>query len=121
MVSLKVEMQTVSSKLVLADIGGQDTKLSPGDTLENVVHHEIKELGQHVLACTVSYHFPPSSRGMPASEETSDPNLLTFRKFYKFVASTVAASVSRKLIFYPRSQILSPSRPKYTLPSLHQH
>ncbi|KAF9070393.1 hypothetical protein BDP27DRAFT_1323979 [Rhodocollybia butyracea] len=87
MVSLKVEMQTVSSKLVLADIGGQDTKLSPGDTLENVVHHEIKELGQHVLACTVSYHFPPSSRGIPASEETSDPNLLTFRKFYKFVVT----------------------------------
>lgn len=87
-VALKVEMQTATSKLILADIGGTDTSLSPGDTLENVVHHEIKELGQHVLACTVSYRFnPQSSRTAPTSEETSDSNILTFRKFYKFVVS----------------------------------
>ncbi|KAJ3828135.1 DUF974-domain-containing protein [Lentinula raphanica] len=87
-VALKVEMQTATSKITLAEIGGRDTSLAPLDTLENVVHHEIKELGQHVLACTVSYRFnPQSSRVAPASEETSDPNILTFRKFYKFVVT----------------------------------
>ncbi|KAH7868098.1 uncharacterized protein C8R40DRAFT_1164116 [Lentinula edodes] len=90
-VALKVEMQT-----------GTDTSLSPGDTLENVVHHEIKELGQHVLACTVSYRFnPQSSRTAPTSEETSDSNILTFRKFYKFVI-TNPLSVKTK-VHAPRS------------------
>ncbi|KAJ4488342.1 DUF974-domain-containing protein [Lentinula aciculospora] len=101
-VALKVEMQTASSKLTLAEIGGKDTTLSPGDTLENVVHHEIKELGQHVLACTVSYHFnPQSSRAAPVSEDNSDPNILTFRKFYKFVV-TNPLSVKTK-VHAPRS------------------
>ncbi|KAJ3865945.1 DUF974-domain-containing protein [Lentinula novae-zelandiae] len=101
-VALKVEMQTATSKLILADIGGTDTSLSPGDTLENVVHHEIKELGQHVLACTVSYRFnPQSSRTAPTSEETSDSNILTFRKFYKFVV-TNPLSVKTK-VHAPRS------------------
>ncbi|KIK63755.1 hypothetical protein GYMLUDRAFT_450943 [Collybiopsis luxurians FD-317 M1] len=100
-VTLKVEMQTATSKIILAEIGGQDTKLSPRDTLENIVHHEIKELGQHVLACTVSYQFPQSSRGVAASEETSEPNVLTFRKFYKFVV-TNPLSVKTK-VHAPRS------------------
>ncbi|KAE9407057.1 DUF974-domain-containing protein [Gymnopus androsaceus JB14] len=86
-VGMKVEMQTATSKLTLIEIGGPDTRLAPGDTLENVVHHEIKELGQHVLACTVSYHFPQGSRVAPSSEDSSDPNILTFRKFYKFVVT----------------------------------
>ncbi|KAJ3842880.1 DUF974-domain-containing protein [Lentinula raphanica] len=101
-VALKVEMQTATSKITLAEIGGKDTSLAPLDTLENVVHHEIKELGQHVLACTVSYRFnPQSSRVAPASEETSDPNILTFRKFYKFVV-TNPLSVKTK-VHAPRS------------------
>lgn len=49
-VTIKVEMQTVTSKVVLADFGGPDLRLAQGDTLENIVNHEIKELGQHVLA-----------------------------------------------------------------------
>ncbi|KAJ3781220.1 hypothetical protein GGU11DRAFT_368306 [Lentinula aff. detonsa] len=101
-VALKVEMQTATSKITLAEIGGKGTSLEPQDTLENVVHHEIKELGQHVLACTVSYRFnPQNSRTPPASEETSDPNILTFRKFYKFVV-TNPLSVKTK-VHAPRS------------------
>ncbi|KAJ7090197.1 hypothetical protein B0H15DRAFT_837467 [Mycena belliarum] len=101
-VTMKVEMQTVTSKVMLAEFGGSDTKLAIGDTLERVVHHEIKELGQHVLACTVSYRLPPGSRIAPGpSEGAEDPSLQTFRKFYKF-AVTNPLSVKTK-VHVPRS------------------
>ncbi|KAI6117611.1 RNA12 protein-domain-containing protein [Pisolithus croceorrhizus] len=48
-VSIKVEMQTANSKVLLAEVGGtaDRRKLAIGDVLEVVVHHEVKELGQH--------------------------------------------------------------------------
>ncbi|KAJ7470381.1 hypothetical protein FB451DRAFT_1253551 [Mycena latifolia] len=101
-VAIKVEMQTVTSKVLLAEFGGADTRLSVGDTLENVVHHEIKELGQHVLACTVTYRLPPGSRTAPGpAEDAEDPSLQTFRKFYKFPV-TNPLSVKTK-VHAPRS------------------
>jgi hypothetical protein len=81
----KVEMQTVTAKAILYEMDGSDNYLAAGDTLEHIVHHEIKELGQHVLACTITYRLPPNSRSIQgASEDVNDPNLQTFRKFYKF-------------------------------------
>ncbi|KAJ7684738.1 hypothetical protein DFH06DRAFT_17328 [Mycena polygramma] len=101
-VAMKVEMQTATSKVILAEFGGLETTLAVGDTLENVVHHEIKELGQHVLACTVSYRLPPGSRSAPGSaEDADDPSIQTFRKFYKF-AVTNPLSVKTK-VHAPRS------------------
>jgi hypothetical protein len=85
---MKVEMQTATTKVTLAEFGGESFRLAVGDTLENVVSHEIKELGQHVLACTVSYRLPPNARHAPGpAEDASDPTLQTFRKFYKFAVS----------------------------------
>lgn len=88
-VNLKVEMQTATTKVLLAEIGGPTQSLAAGDTLEIVVNHEIKELGQHVLACTVTYQLPPGSRTPPPPVEGSnvDQNVQTFRKFYKFAVS----------------------------------
>ncbi|KAF4604062.1 hypothetical protein EYR40_001245 [Pleurotus pulmonarius] len=109
-VRLRVEMQTANTKVVLAEFGGPDSRLIPGDTLENVVSHEIKELGQHVLGCTVSYRVPPNVRHPPGSaEDPNDPNLQTFRKFYKFAASN-PLSVKTK-VHSPRSPsaMVSPS------------
>jgi hypothetical protein len=93
-VSLRVEMQTATNKVLLAEIGGPTLSLVAGDTLEATAHHEIKELGQHVLACTVSYQLPPGARRPATSAATTgvagaDPGddttgLQTFRKFYKF-------------------------------------
>ena len=82
--SLRVEMQTATTKAILADYGGPDYRLKAGDTMENVVHHEIKELGQHVLTCTVSYRLPPGHRPLHATAEGHDPGIQSFRKFYKF-------------------------------------
>ncbi|KAI5983765.1 DUF974-domain-containing protein [Pisolithus albus] len=90
-VNIKVEMQTANSKVLLAEVGAAvRRKLVVGDVLEVVVHHEVKELGQHVLACTVSYRLPPG-----------DPNQQGFRKYYKFVV-TNPLSVKTK-VHLPRS------------------
>ncbi|KAH7107787.1 DUF974-domain-containing protein [Auriculariales sp. MPI-PUGE-AT-0066] len=92
-VSLRVEMQTASTKTVLASLGGPEMTLTPENSfIETVVSHEIKELGQHVLACTISYRRP----GAPESEE-----LIDIRKFYKF-AVTNPLSVKTK-VHTPRS------------------
>lgn len=88
-VSLKVEMQTVTSKVLLSDFGGQDCRLAVGATLENVVNHEIKELGQHVLACLVTYRLPPNARNTTTpTNSVADPNIQSYRKFYKFIVSS---------------------------------
>lgn len=106
---LRVEMQTATSKVLLAEVGGPKLSLVAGDTLEAMVHHEIKELGQHVLACTVSYQLPPGARRPMAAttdaaaggEADDDAGLQTFRKFYKF-AVTNPLSVKTK-VHVPRS------------------
>ncbi|KZV94066.1 DUF974-domain-containing protein [Exidia glandulosa HHB12029] len=91
-VALNVEMQTATSKVPLASIGGPDLTLTAENNfVETVVHHEIKELGQHVLACTITYRLPNST-----SEEPS-----TIRKYYKF-AVTNPLSVKTK-VHTPRS------------------
>ncbi|KAG9318162.1 DUF974-domain-containing protein [Chiua virens] len=84
-VHVRLEMQTASSKFLLCELGGAGCTLPAGDGLEHVVHHEVKELGQHVLACTVTYRLPPGYPHAPGPVEGSDdPSLQSFRKFYKF-------------------------------------
>jgi trafficking protein particle complex subunit 13 len=87
-VSLRIEMQTATNKLLLAEVGGPDQRLSTTDVLEALVSHEMKELGQHVLACHVSYRLPSSVRIPPdPAGDSIDPSLQTFRKYYKFAVS----------------------------------
>lgn len=86
-VILKVEMQSSTAKVSLGEFGGANFTLSSNETLERIVHHEIKELGQHVLACTVSYRLPPGARAPPSSGDSQDPSIQSFRKFYKFAVS----------------------------------
>ncbi|CAL1704051.1 unnamed protein product [Somion occarium] len=100
-VTLRVEMQSTTTKVILAEFGGPEYRLAPGDTMEHVVHHEIKELGQHVLACTVFYRLPAGARPHPTSSESHDPTIQSFRKFYKF-AVTNPLSVKTK-VHLPRS------------------
>lgn len=77
----KIEMQTASNKVLLDEIGGLEYVIEPSGVIETVVTHEVKELGQHVLACTVSYRppLPPGSTPNPLQDQ-----LQTFRKYYKF-------------------------------------
>lgn len=88
-VTVRVEMQTASSKATLAEFGGPEQRLSVGQSLERVVSHEIKELGQHVLGCTVTYRMPPGMRPPPGQPtDPQEPGVQSFRKFYKFAVST---------------------------------
>ncbi|KAI0948362.1 hypothetical protein AcV7_009128 [Taiwanofungus camphoratus] len=101
-VTLRVEMQTASTKTVLAEFGGADQRLAVDESLEKTVSHEIKELGQHVLGCTVTYRLPHGARGIPsAMSDANDPGLQSFRKFYKF-AVTNPLSVKTK-VHVPRA------------------
>lgn len=85
-VQLTVEIQTATTKVLLAEFSAG--ALKGRDTLESIVHHEIKELGQHVLACTVQYRLPPGGRRLTRTEENEkDPSIQLFRKFYKFAVS----------------------------------
>ncbi|KAI8846295.1 hypothetical protein BC829DRAFT_398877 [Chytridium lagenaria] len=84
-VCIKAELQTSSQRFTLADTLSvhrqsdsfdqsqqQPTKVSllPTQSAEFLVHHEIKELGIHILVCSVHY--------------TSAGSKKYFRKFYKF-------------------------------------
>ncbi|PIL23761.1 hypothetical protein GSI_13511 [Ganoderma sinense ZZ0214-1] len=101
-VTIRVEMQTASSKTLLAEFGGSTQRVGVGQSLEKVVSHEIKELGQHVLGCIVSYRMPPGIRLPPGQPtDTQDPSTQSFRKFYKF-AVTNPLSVKTK-VHLPRS------------------
>lgn len=83
-------MQTASSKILLAEFGASTQRLAVGQSLEKVVSHEIKELGQHVLGCIVSYRMPPGMRPPPGQPtDAQDPSVQSFRKFYKFAVSTL--------------------------------
>ncbi|KAJ3842881.1 hypothetical protein F5878DRAFT_606417 [Lentinula raphanica] len=71
-VASKVEMQTATSKITLAEIGGKDTSLAPLDTLENVVHHEIKELGSTCPCVPLCRHsWSPPNAIKTSSKSTS--------------------------------------------------
>ncbi|CAH0550754.1 unnamed protein product [Brassicogethes aeneus] len=68
-VTVKVDLQTSSQRLPLSMNPPTET-LSSDDTVNVVIHHEVKEIGTHILVCEVSY-------------QTITGNLMTFRKFFK--------------------------------------
>nr|XP_054764028.1 trafficking protein particle complex subunit 13-like [Lytechinus pictus] len=71
-IHVKTDLQTSSQRLTLSGGSTPPTpSLAPGACIDQVIHHEVKELGTHILVCAVSYTSP--------SGET-----LSFRKFYKF-------------------------------------
>ncbi|XP_063962541.1 trafficking protein particle complex subunit 13-like isoform X2 [Lytechinus pictus] len=71
-IHVKTDLQTSSQRLTLSGGSTPPTpSLAPGACIDQVIHHEVKELGTHILVCAVSYTSPTG--------ET-----LSFRKFYKF-------------------------------------
>ncbi|KAJ2705793.1 Trafficking protein particle complex subunit 13 [Coemansia sp. IMI 203386] len=52
---VQVSMQTASQQVPLVDTGDAARQLAAGQPLNLQVVHEIKELGAHVLACSISY------------------------------------------------------------------
>lgn len=72
-VIVKVELQTSSQRLTLTGINSNHSapSLEPSNSIDDVINHEVKELGTHILVCAVSYM------------NTVGENLY-FRKFFKF-------------------------------------
>ncbi|XP_065331752.1 trafficking protein particle complex subunit 13 [Cloeon dipterum] len=68
-VAVKSDLQTSSQKVSLSAIRAPQ-ELQPRHTVDEVIHHEVTELGTHILVCEVSY---TSTAGLAKS----------FRKFFK--------------------------------------
>ncbi|GAB0091756.1 Probable trafficking protein particle complex subunit 13 homolog [Sergentomyia squamirostris] len=72
-VTVKADLQSTTARINLPMHAGRElpVTLNPEETLDDVIHHEVVEIGTHILVCEVQYTTPA---GLPAS----------FRKFFKF-------------------------------------
>ncbi|XP_041108307.1 trafficking protein particle complex subunit 13-like isoform X3 [Polyodon spathula] len=70
-VLVKADLQTSSQRLNLSASNSSVSDLNPECCIDDVIHHEVKEIGTHILVCAVSY-------------TTQTGEKLYFRKFFKF-------------------------------------
>jgi len=104
-VSVRIELQTSSQKLLLVE--NQPTDLEVKKNLEYISQYEIKELGVHILICTVFY-----------MTETNEQR--TIKRFYKFqvhnpiAVKTKVNSLSDGRIFF-EAQIQNTSQDRMFL------
>lgn len=69
-VTIKADLQTNSQRILLTT-QQSPVMLDVDETLSEVIHHEVKDLGTHILVCEVTYMSNYST-------------LASFRKFFKF-------------------------------------
>ncbi|XP_029155043.1 trafficking protein particle complex subunit 13-like [Nylanderia fulva] len=70
-VTVKADLQTSTQTISLSgNLEGKE--LAPDSTVDEVIHHEVKEIGTHILVCEVSY----------TNQVGGSP--LSFRKYFKF-------------------------------------
>ncbi|KAK0168842.1 hypothetical protein PV327_002608 [Microctonus hyperodae] len=72
-IHVKADLQTSTQTILLSNKNINIEELAPDNTIDEVIHHEVKEIGTHILVCEVNY--TPSTPGSPAQ---------SFRKFFKF-------------------------------------
>ncbi|XP_022452173.1 trafficking protein particle complex subunit 13 isoform X1 [Delphinapterus leucas] len=68
---VKADLQTSSQRLNLSASNAAVAELKPDCCIDDVIHHEVKEIGTHILVCAVSY-------------TTQGGEKMYFRKFFKF-------------------------------------
>ncbi|MEQ2162872.1 Trafficking protein particle complex subunit 13, partial [Goodea atripinnis] len=68
---VKADLQTSSQRLNLSASNTAVAELKPECCIDDVIHHEVKEIGTHILVCAVSYTSQFGEK-------------LYFRKFFKF-------------------------------------
>uniref|UniRef100_A0A665V2A2 Uncharacterized protein n=1 Tax=Echeneis naucrates TaxID=173247 RepID=A0A665V2A2_ECHNA len=73
---VKADLQTSSQRLNLSASNSAVAELKPECCIDDVIHHEVKEIGTHILVCAVSY-------------TTQYGEKLYFRKFFKFQTDEV--------------------------------
>lgn len=52
---VKADLQTSSQRLNLSASNAAVAELKPDCCIDDVIHHEVKEIGTHILVCAVSY------------------------------------------------------------------
>ncbi|XP_014209609.1 trafficking protein particle complex subunit 13 [Copidosoma floridanum] len=72
-VLVKADLQTNTQTIPLSGQNSQAKELASNGTIDEVIHHEVKETGTHILVCEVTYT-PLTFGAQPMS----------FRKFFKF-------------------------------------
>uniref|UniRef100_A0A8C5P937 Trafficking protein particle complex subunit 13 n=1 Tax=Leptobrachium leishanense TaxID=445787 RepID=A0A8C5P937_9ANUR len=70
-IQVKADLQTSSQRLNLSASTAVVAELKPDSCIDDVIHHEVKEIGTHILVCAVSY-------------TTQTGEKMYFRKFFKF-------------------------------------
>ncbi|ELU05219.1 hypothetical protein CAPTEDRAFT_211630 [Capitella teleta] len=71
-IQIKADLQTSSQRLTLSSSHANPVQqLTPSESIDDVIQHEVKELGTHILVCAVTY---VSNTG----------EKMYFRKFFKF-------------------------------------
>uniref|UniRef100_A0A3Q2C9E2 Trafficking protein particle complex subunit 13 n=1 Tax=Cyprinodon variegatus TaxID=28743 RepID=A0A3Q2C9E2_CYPVA len=73
---VKADLQTSSQRLNLSASNSAVAELKPECCIDDVIHHEVKEIGTHILVCAVSYTSQFGEK-------------LYFRKFFKFQTDEV--------------------------------
>ncbi|KOC70283.1 UPF0533 protein C5orf44 like protein [Habropoda laboriosa] len=72
-VAVKADLQTSTQIISLCGSNGEMEDLALDNTVDFVIHHEVKEIGTHILVCEVTY--------TPTNVGTSPQS---FRKYFKF-------------------------------------
>ena len=83
-VRIGAEMQAPSgtTTLEMTPNAQEAAKVSPGKSLQEIVHFELREVGNHTLAVDLSY----SETTVSKDQIASSGRVRTFRKLYQFVA-----------------------------------
>lgn len=69
--TVKVDLQTNSQRIALSGHAVDPSELKPDESVDHVIHHEVKEVGTHILVCEITYSTP-------------DQKCMSYRKFYRF-------------------------------------
>jgi len=104
-VSVKIELQTSSQKLLLVE--NQPTELEVKKNLEYISQYEIKELGVHILICTVYYM-------TELNEQRSIKRFYKFQVHNPIAVKTKVNSLSDGRIFF-EAQIQNTSQDRMFL------
>jgi hypothetical protein len=81
------EMQTPSQSIVLdivpTDDSASKSGIAAGESLQKIVHFELREEGAHVLAVSISYYENILSK---SATSASGGRVRSFRRLYQFIA-----------------------------------
>jgi hypothetical protein len=99
---LQAELQTTSQRVTLSDSSTAPVPVAPGESLDSIISHEVKELGKHtcVVMCPATPALTPAAYCMlhnahrlicTVTYTTPDGDKLFFRKSFKFMISNPLA------------------------------